>query len=241
MVSPGFLAILLHKEYGDEGDDQDEDEEERAIPEFVRGEEIPIFQQKSSGSTKVAVASAAPCWASLGTKERMTTPPTYLTESDLINKMEKNGIGTDASIPTHIENILKRNYATLESGRRLMPSKLGLVLVQGYYQIDSGLVLPTVRSDIEDQCNKIAKGLANKVHDHSLSLSLLLLIGASLTGTSKDDVTKRAIDIFRTKFEFFVKNIERMDVLFGSSFAKLEDVGKPFTRCGLTRYTETLS
>ena len=26
-----------------------------------------------------------------------------------------------------------------------------------------------------------------------------------------------------------------MDVLFGSSFAQLQDVGKPFTRCGLTR------
>jgi DNA topoisomerase-3 len=26
-----------------------------------------------------------------------------------------------------------------------------------------------------------------------------------------------------------------MDVLFGSSFSKLEDVGKPFTRCGLSR------
>jgi DNA topoisomerase-3 len=72
-------------------------------------------------------------------------------------------LGTDASIPTHIENILKRNYCTLETGRRLVPSKLGLVLVQGYHLIDSGLVLPKVRSDIEDQCGRIAKGLANKV------------------------------------------------------------------------------
>ena len=32
-----------------------------------------------------------------------------------------------------------------------------------------------------------------------------------------------------------MKSIDRMDVLFGSSFAKLEDVGKPFTRCGKTR------
>jgi DNA topoisomerase-3 len=26
-----------------------------------------------------------------------------------------------------------------------------------------------------------------------------------------------------------------MDVLFGASFSKLEDIGKPFTRCGRTR------
>lgn len=75
-------------------------------------------------------------------------------------------LGTDASIPTHIENILKRNYCTLEAGRRLLPTKLGLVLVQGYHLIDNGLVLPKVRSDIEDQCGRIAKGLANKVSSY---------------------------------------------------------------------------
>ena len=32
-----------------------------------------------------------------------------------------------------------------------------------------------------------------------------------------------------------IQNINKMDVLFGSSFAQLQDVGKPFTRCGHTR------
>lgn len=53
--------------------------------------------------------------------------------------------------------------------------------------------------------------------------------------TLQDEVVKRAIAIFEEKFAFFVKNIGRMDILFGSSFSKLEDVGKSFTRCGLTR------
>lgn len=93
----------------------------------------------------------------------MTTPPTYLTESELISKMEYNGIGTDASISTHIENILKRNYVELIAGRKLKPSRLGLVLAQGYHLIDDSLVLPRIRSDIEDQCVQIAKGLADRV------------------------------------------------------------------------------
>lgn len=161
----------------------------------------PVCQLPGSKATAATTdnSTCLPVRGSLSVREKMTTPPTYLTESDLIGLMEKNGIGTDASIPAHIQNIQNRNYVTLESGRRLIPGKLGLVLVQGYHQIDSSLVLPQVRSDIEDQCNKICKGIA-----------------------SKDDVVKRALALFRGKFDLFVENIGKMDVLFGSSFAKLE-------------------
>ena len=215
LVTPGFLAVLLHKEYGDKPEDGDEDdEEERTIPEFKVGEIIPLLRSNPGvASSKVGTAPAAPVWASLDIKEKKTVAPGYLTESELLGMMEKHGIGTDASMATHIENIQKRNYVRLESGRRLIPNKLGLVLVQGYHSIDSGLVLPKVRSDIEGQCLQIAKGLAEK-----------------------DVVLKRAIETFENKFAYFVENIGRMDILFASSFSKLEDVGQAFTRCGLTRY-----
>ena len=84
--------------------------------------------------------------------------------------------------------------------------------MNGYHAIDSTLVLPQIRSDIEDQCAKIAKGIA-----------------------TREQVVDKAIELFSGKFDFFVKNIHKMDVLFGSSFSKLEDIGKPFTRCGLSR------
>jgi DNA topoisomerase-3 len=74
-------------------------------------------------------------------EEYMTTPPTYFSETEPISLMEKNLIGTHASISTHIENILKRNYMELIPGRKIKSSRFGLVLAQGYHLIDSSLVL----------------------------------------------------------------------------------------------------
>lgn len=67
--------------------------------------------------------------------ERQTGPPDYLSESELITLMEKHGVGTDASIPVHINNICERNYVTIIAGRRLQPTSLGIVLVHGYQKV----------------------------------------------------------------------------------------------------------
>ena len=67
--------------------------------------------------------------------ERQTSPPDYLTESELISLMEKHGIGTDASIPVHINNICERNYVQVIGGRKLQPTTLGIVLVHGYIKV----------------------------------------------------------------------------------------------------------
>ena len=60
------------------------------IPDFAVGQEVSI------SSSRMA--------------EGRTEAPGFLTEANLIAKMEKNGIGTDASIATHINNIMLRNY-----------------------------------------------------------------------------------------------------------------------------------
>lgn len=39
-----------------------------------------------------------------------TKPPAYLTEKDLISKMEYFGIGTDATVTDHIQKQLDRGY-----------------------------------------------------------------------------------------------------------------------------------
>ena len=134
-------------------------------------------------------------------KEGQTKPPGFITETELISLMEKHGIGTDASIPTHIENI-QRNYVKLhERTRTLEPNKLGVALVHGYHRIDPELVLPKVRANIESLVSKIALGEA-----------------------TYENVLNSSLDIFLRKYDHFIESISKMDELFHASFSSLGDV-----------------
>lgn len=144
--------------------------------------------------------------------EDYTTAPDYLSESDLISLMEKHGIGTDASMATHINNICERGYVTVESGRRLVPTKIGLSLVLGYQKIDKDLVVPELRSDIERRVDQIAKG--------KLSIDVVL---------------KETLDIYRIKLQNLVKNLSMFDTYFEKFMTPVGieiENSKNFSLCG---------
>ena len=84
----------------------------------------------------------------------------YLTEAELIEEMEKNHIGTDASMSVHIENIVKRGYVEVddENGRRLIPTNLGRALIEALENVEPDIILPKNRAKIEEYVSELAQG-----------------------------------------------------------------------------------
>lgn len=98
-------------------------------------------------------------------KEGETTRPKLLTEADLVSLMDRNGIGTDATIAEHISKIIEREYVkVLKEGQMnyLIPSELGMGLVEGYNAIEfdgnKSLCKPLLRRETEERMNLICEG-----------------------------------------------------------------------------------
>lgn len=99
--------------------------------------------------------------ASVTIEKEHTSPPSLLTDADLITLMDKHGIGTDSTHAEHIEKVKTREYVnnTGENTGYLTPGKLGLGLVQGYDEIGIYLFHPDLRSKFEADLKLICEGI----------------------------------------------------------------------------------
>ena len=189
LLEPGFLEVLQTRR-------DDEREGGRLV------EQLP------------AAGAAVPLRVDAVPRERQTRPPDRLTEAECVALMEKHGIGTDASIPSHIENVCKRNYVQVDSGRRLRPTVLGLALARGFGVVDAALVQPAVRAQIEKLCDVVARGDA-----------------------PRGRVVAHAIQMFAAKFAYFTNNLAGVEALFDAVFDERPEGDKaerPFARDGPT-------
>ena len=94
----------------------------------------------------------------------------YITEAELIEEMEKNHIGTDASMSTHIENIERRGYVTVDEERKLKPTKLGIALIEALEMVEPEIVLPKNRARIEGFVKELSEGKNN--YENVLGIAL---------------------------------------------------------------------
>ena len=96
-----------------------------------------------------------------GIEKKYTESPDYLTESELIDKMEQYNIGTDGSIPSHIHNLTLRGYIKVDEKRRLIPTKLGIALINSLNIVDPDIIKPENRARIERFVKDIENGDKN--------------------------------------------------------------------------------
>ena len=114
---------------------------------------------------------------SLQVTEGVTEAPAYLNESQLIASMDTFGIGTDATIATHIKTIQDRGYAVLD-GTQFRPTPLGLALASALHKANlSQLLNPQLRAQMERAMGDIARGLV-----------------------AKEEVVKAAVQLYKTIF-----------------------------------------
>jgi DNA topoisomerase-3 len=86
-----------------------------------------------------------------------TSPPSFLTEAELISLMDKHGIGTDATIHEHIKHIQDRGYS-IQSGNVFKPTLIGTALIKSYEALGLELYKPYLRAQMEADMKEVCEG-----------------------------------------------------------------------------------
>ncbi|KAJ1973331.1 DNA topoisomerase 3-alpha, partial [Dimargaris verticillata] len=165
---------------------------------------------------------------SLDMPEGSTTAPLLLSEPELIEKMEKNGIGTDATIHDHISKIQAREYAFKQADGRFCPSTLGVALVEGYDAIgfDLSLSKPLLRSHMEHSMKLICQGVKRK-----------------------EEVVTEGVRMYREVYLKMLEHVERLESALVKHFGHEPDgevpaaihatLIRPCSRCGSSMSLKT--
>ncbi|QLC49620.1 topoisomerase DNA-binding C4 zinc finger domain-containing protein [Methanolobus zinderi] len=86
-----------------------------------------------------------------------TSPPKRLTEAELLTLMDKNGIGTKATAPSHIETNKKRGYFETK-GKTIAILDTGFTLMESLDSSVPILVKPDIRARIEALIQDVEDG-----------------------------------------------------------------------------------
>ena len=121
----------------------------------------------------------------------------YITEAQLIEEMEKNHIGTDASMSVHIQNIVRRGYVRVDEKRRLIPTKLGKALIEALEAVEPDIVLPKNRATIEEFVSLLSTGKKNY-----------------------DEVLDYALKFYKSKYSSVANQLNKLIEIFGKYFNK---------------------
>ena len=139
--------------------------------------------------------------------ESSTQPPQLLSEAELIGIMDREKIGTDATMHDHIQKIQTRTYATKNADGRLEPSRLGIALVEGYqrFAVEEGMDLskPVLRASMERGMEAIAAGRLGR-----------------------EDFLREALDVAQRCYAALERNAPALDAALGQHFTGRNELGR---------------
>ncbi|KAK4567071.1 hypothetical protein RGQ29_003062 [Quercus rubra] len=133
---------------------------------------LDVYRFESWGSSTIPTYVSGQQFVptSLTLDSGVTRPPPLLSEADLLSCMDKEGIGTDATMHDHIKKLLDRFYATKDSNMRFSPTNLGEALVMGYDDMGYKLWKPYLRAVMERDMKAVSEGTKSKAEVLTTSL-----------------------------------------------------------------------
>jgi len=130
IIQPGFLKVYPYQSDSVETN-------LKQVPRLSKGAKFQV--------TKFLIEEVKP---------RITQPISY---SELVDKMAKLGIGTDATFAEHIKKNIERGYVVEKKGR-LIPTPYGLALAEALEKYAPEVIDPNIRASVEELFTKVERG-----------------------------------------------------------------------------------
>ncbi len=131
LLEPGYLAVYQ------EGRDDEQDEESRALPPLAQGDTVKLLTIKP--------------------EQHFTEPPPRYTEATLVKTLEEYDIGRPSTYASIISTLQYREYAILEQ-RRFKPTDTGRIVNRFLTQHFTQYVDFKFTAHFEDELDEISRG-----------------------------------------------------------------------------------
>lgn len=130
----GFLKLYQ------EGRDDEEDEENRRLPQLKQGESVKVEDVKAD--------------------QHFTEPPPRYSEASLVKKLEELGIGRPSTYAAILEKLRERNYVKMDKNR-FIPDDRGRLVIAFLENFFGKYVEYDFTADLETQLDQVSAGELN--------------------------------------------------------------------------------
>ncbi|MGE0186603.1 MAG: type I DNA topoisomerase [Hyphomonadaceae bacterium] len=127
----GFLKLYQ------EGRDDEEDEENRRLPQLKQGERVSVLDVKAD--------------------QHFTEPPPRYSEASLVKKLEELGIGRPSTYAAILEKLRERNYVKTEKNR-FIPDDRGRLVTAFMENFFAKYVEYDFTADLEEKLDQVSSG-----------------------------------------------------------------------------------